>query len=146
MAEEAPTAGEGEQQTEEEPAPKRKRRSRWGDVEGETDRDLMTLRAAEEERLARADRDQKAYAEERALITRVVPPEDPSTLPEEERVLLSAEQAAIKVLKEAIEFDPVSSSVSIINDDCIGSRVGLPRLVVLAALIDTIMAIMLLQG
>uniref|UniRef100_A0A5K3FTJ4 Suf domain-containing protein n=1 Tax=Mesocestoides corti TaxID=53468 RepID=A0A5K3FTJ4_MESCO len=88
------------------PAPKRKRRSRWGDVEGETDTDLMKMRAAEEERLARADREQKAYAVERAAITNVAPPEDPSTLHATEHVLLSPEQAAITVLKEAIEFDP----------------------------------------
>ncbi|KAL5104668.1 Pre-mRNA-processing factor 39 [Taenia crassiceps] len=101
--------GEGEDEGEE-PQAKRKRRSRWGDVEGETDRDLANLRAAEAaaeaERLARADRDQRAYASERAAITNVCPPSDPSTLPEEQRRLISSEDAALAVLRDAIDFDP----------------------------------------
>ncbi|CDS36653.1 pre mRNA processing factor 39 [Echinococcus multilocularis] len=101
--------GEGEDEVEE-PQAKRKRRSRWGDVEGETDRDLANLRAAEAaaeaERLARADRDQRAYASERAAITNVCPPSDLSTLPEEQRRLISPEDAALAVLRDAIDFDP----------------------------------------
>ncbi|VDK35512.1 unnamed protein product [Taenia asiatica] len=101
--------GEGEDEGEE-PQAKRKRRSRWGDVEGETDRDLANLRAAEAaaeaERLARADREQRAYASERAAITNVCPPSDPSTLPEEQRRLVSSEDAALAVLRDAIDFDP----------------------------------------
>lgn len=103
--------GEGEEEGEE-PQARRKRRSRWGDVEGETDRDLANLRAAEAaaeaERLARADREQQAYASERAVITNVCPPSDPSTLPEEQRRLISSEDAALAVLRDAIDFDPAS--------------------------------------
>ncbi|VDM18177.1 unnamed protein product [Hydatigera taeniaeformis] len=101
--------GEGEDEGVE-PQAKRKRRSRWGDVEGETDRDLANLRAAEAaaeaERLARADREQRAYASERAAITNVCPPSDPSTLPEDQRRLISPEDAALAVLRDAIDFDP----------------------------------------
>ena len=95
-----------------EPRAKRLRRSRWGDVAGETDRDLANLRAAQEaaeaERQARADRDQRAYALERAAITEVKPPPDPAALPEEQRRLLTPEEAAVAVLRDAINFDPVS--------------------------------------
>lgn len=101
----------GTESEEEEPAAKRRRRTRWGDTKGEADRDLAEFRAAEaaaeSERLARADREQRAYAEERAAITEVKPPSDPSSLPEDQRRLVSAEEAAIAVLRDAIEFDPV---------------------------------------
>ncbi|KAM7536397.1 hypothetical protein Aperf_G00000081031 [Anoplocephala perfoliata] len=104
------SSGTESEEEEEEPAAKRRRRTRWGDTKGETDRDLAEFRAAEAaaeaERLARADREQRAYAEERAAITKVKPPSDPSSLPEDQRRLISAEEAAIAVLRDAIEFDP----------------------------------------
>ncbi|VUZ44025.1 unnamed protein product [Hymenolepis diminuta] len=99
-----------ESEREEPLAAKRRRRSRWGDVKGETDKDLEEFRAAEAaaeaERLARADREAKAYAQERAAITEVKPPADPSTLPADQQRLISPEEAAIAILRDGIEFDP----------------------------------------
>nr|CDS34925.1 pre mRNA processing factor 39 [Hymenolepis microstoma] len=90
----------------EEPSAAKRRRSRWGDVKGETDKDLEEIRAAEAERLARADLEAKAYAQERAAITEVKPPSDISTLPADQMRLISPEEAAIAVLLDGIEFDP----------------------------------------
>lgn len=81
-------------------------------MKGETDKDLEEFRAAEAaaeaERLARADREAKAYAQERAAITEVKPPADPSILPADQQRLISPEEAAIAILRDGIEFDPVS--------------------------------------
>lgn len=107
-----------EEEPEEQPKAAKRRRSRWGDMQGETDKDLEEFRAAEAaaeaERLARADREAKAYAIERAAITEVKPPADPSALPAEQRRLVTPEEAAIAVLRDAIEFDPVRSFTFIV--------------------------------
>uniref|UniRef100_A0A0X3P7L0 Pre-mRNA-processing factor 39 n=2 Tax=Schistocephalus solidus TaxID=70667 RepID=A0A0X3P7L0_SCHSO len=81
-------------------AKKRKRRSRWG-----SESDLLAAKAEEEKRLAQADADAKEYALERERIICVRPP-SPDSLTEEDKQLMTAEEAAIAVLKEAIEYDP----------------------------------------
>ncbi|BHF80406.1 PRP39 pre-mRNA processing factor 39 [Sparganum proliferum] len=81
-------------------AKKRKRRSRWG-----SESDLLAAKAEEEKRLAQADADAKEYALERERIICVQPP-SPESLTEEDKQLMTAEEAAIAILKEAIEYDP----------------------------------------